>query len=164
MSKVALVIGLASILSFPAFAEDQVLDGTYTLVSSTRKILESGQVVDTYGKQPTGYINYGRDGRMLVVIVSDNKDRPAPDSVAAITDEQRANLFRTMVAYGGTYKFDGHSVEHHIDISWNQAWTGTTQIRDIQKVDDKLIYTSRPAPFAGDGKMSVVTLVWRKIP
>lgn len=164
MSKVALVIGLASILSFPAFAEDQVLDGTYTLVSSTRKILESGQVVDTYGKQPTGYINYGRDGRMLVVIVSDNKDRPAPDSVEAITDEQRADLFRTMVAYGGTYKFDGHSVEHHIDISWNQAWTGTTQIRDIQKVDDKLIYTSRPAPFAGDGKMSVVTLVWRKIP
>jgi hypothetical protein len=126
MSKVALVIGLASIFSFPAFAEDQVLDGTYTLVSSTRKILESGQVVDTYGKQPTGYINYGRDGRMLVVIVSDNKDRPAPDSVEAITDEQRADLFRTMVAYGGTYKFDGHSVEHHIDISWNQASTGTT--------------------------------------
>ena len=58
MSKVAWVIGLASTLSFPAFAEDQMLEGTYRLVSSTRKLLESGQVVDTFGKHPTGYINY----------------------------------------------------------------------------------------------------------
>jgi hypothetical protein len=47
MSKVALVIGLASTLSFPAFAEDQMLEGTSRLVSSTRKLLETGQVVDT---------------------------------------------------------------------------------------------------------------------
>jgi hypothetical protein len=52
MSKVALLIGLASTLSFPAFAEDQMLEGTYRLVSSTRKLLESGQVVDTFGKHP----------------------------------------------------------------------------------------------------------------
>ena len=79
MSKVALVIGLASTLSFPAFAEDQMLDGTYRLVSSTRKLLESGQVVDTFGKHPTGYINYGKDGRFLVLIVWDKNDRPAPE-------------------------------------------------------------------------------------
>ena len=28
---------------------------------------------------------------------------------------------------------------------------------------DKLIYTTRPAPFSGDGKMSVVTVVWEKV-
>jgi Lipocalin-like domain len=69
MSKVALVIGLATTLSFPAFAEDQMLGGTYRLVSSTRKLLETGQVVDTFGKHPSGYINYGKDGRFLVLIV-----------------------------------------------------------------------------------------------
>jgi Lipocalin-like domain len=163
MSKIALVIALISTLSLPVLADDRSLEGTYKLISSTRKILDTGQVVDTYGKQPTGYINYDRGGRMLVLIVSDKNNRPAPDKVADITDEQRANLFRTMVAYGGTYKFDGHSVEHHIDISWNQAWTGTTQTRDIQKEGDKLIYTTRPAPFSADGKMSVITLVWQKI-
>ena len=41
-------------------------------------------------------------------------------------------------------------------------WTGTTVIRDIQRDGDKLIYTTRPAPFAADGKMSVLTLVWQK--
>jgi hypothetical protein len=46
--------------------------------------------------------------------------------------------------------------EHHIDISWNEVWTGTTVIREIKKEGDKLVYTSAAAPFAGDGKMSVV--------
>ena len=163
MGKMALVIGFVSALCLPAHAEDQVLEGTYKLISSTRKILETGQVVDTYGKQPTGYINYGRDGRVLVLVVWDKNDRPAPDNIAGMTDEQRANLFRTMLAYGGTYKSDGHTIEHHIDISWNQAWTGTTQIRDVRKEGDKLIYTTRPAPFSADGKMSVVTVIWQKV-
>jgi Lipocalin-like domain len=68
-----------------------------------------------------------------------------------------------MTAYGGTYTFDGKSVQHHIDISWNEVWTGTTVIRDITKEGDKLIYTSPAAPFTGDGKMSEVTLVWEKV-
>jgi len=162
MSKTALVAALASIVSFPAFAGDQMLDGTYKLVSSTRKLLETGQVVDTFGKHPSGYINYGKDGRFLVLIVWDKNDRPNPENVKLITDQQRADLFRTMVSYGGTYTFDGHTVEHHVDISWNQVWTGTTVIRDVQWEGDKLIYTTRPADFTGDGKLSVSTLVWQR--
>jgi site-specific recombinase XerD len=33
----------------------------------------------------------------------------------------------------------------------------------IKKEGDKLVYTSAAAPFAGDGKMSVVSLVWEKV-
>jgi hypothetical protein len=54
MRKVALIIGLTSILSFPAFAEDLMLDGTYKLVSSTRKLSDTGEVVEAYGKHPNG--------------------------------------------------------------------------------------------------------------
>jgi hypothetical protein len=73
------------------------------------------------------------------------------------------NLFRTMQAYGGTYTFHGNSIEHHIDISFNELWTGTTVIRDIRRDGDRLIYTTKPAPFPKDGKMSVNTLVWEKV-
>ncbi len=139
------------------------LVGSYKLVASTRKVLDTGEVSDTFGKQPSGYIVYTPNGRMLVLVVSDKNDRPAPESGVGPTDEQSASLFRTMVSYGGTYDFDGHTVKHHIDISWNQAWTGTTQIRDVQKDGDKLIYTTRPAPWPVDGKMSVVTVVWQKV-
>jgi hypothetical protein len=139
------------------------LVGSYKLVASTRKVLDTGEVIDTWGKQPSGYIVYSSNGRMLVLIVSDKNDRPAPESGVAPTDEQAANLFRTMGAYGGTYEFDGHTVKHHIDISSNQTWTGTTQIRDVQRDGDKLIYTTRPYSFPADGKMSVVTVVWQKV-
>jgi hypothetical protein len=138
------------------------LPGLYKLVSSTRRVLDTGEVSDTFGEQPSGYIIYTPNGRMLVVIVSDI-DRPSPDSGVAPTDEQAAKLFRTMQAYSGTYDFDGRAVKHHIDMSWNQTWTGTTQIRDVQKDGDKLIYTTRPYPFPADGRMSVVTVVWQKV-
>ena len=54
---------------------------------------------------------------MLVLIVRGN--RPKPESLAKMTDQQRADLFRSMTSYGGTYKFDGKSIEHHIDISYS---------------------------------------------
>jgi Lipocalin-like domain len=137
------------------------LAGTYSLIRSTRKIVDTGEVLDTWGKNPKGFITYGKDGRMLVLIVSDN--RPKPESLAKMTDQQQAALFRTMSAYGGTYKFDGERVEHHIDISWNEIWTGTTVVRAVKKEGDKLVYTQPAAPFGSDGRMSLVTLVWEKV-
>jgi hypothetical protein len=169
----AAVIALAPLAEFTPFtahaqtnqstASTASLVGSYKLIASTRKVVDTGEVSDTFGKQPSGYINYFSDGRMLVLIVSDKNDRPALESGVAPTDEQAAKLFRTMVAYGGTYEFDGRAVKHHIDMSWNQTWTGTTQIRDVQKDGDKLIYITRPFPWPADGKMSVVTVVWQKV-
>jgi hypothetical protein len=66
-----------------------------------------------------------------------------------------------MSAYGGMYTFDGKKVEHHVDLSWNEVWTGTTVIREVKVEGDQLIYTTRP-PFGGDGRMSVITVVWEK--
>ena len=86
-----------------------------------------------------------------------------PESLAKMTDQQQADLFRTMCAYGGTYQFDGESVEHHIDISWNEIWTGTTVVKFVKKDGDKLIYTQPAAPFGSDGRMSLVTVVWEKL-
>ena len=111
--------------------------------------------------RPSARIYHDGNGRVLVLIVDAN--RPKAESLEKMTDEQRAQLFRTMNAYGGTYKFEGKTIEHHIDISANEVWTGTTQIRDIKKEGGKLVYTTRPAPFPSDGKMSVVTLVWEKV-
>ena len=78
---------------------DEELAGTYKLISSTRKIIDTGEVLDTWGANPKGFITYGKDGRMLVLIVTDS--RPKPESLAKMTDQQRAELFRTMSAYGG---------------------------------------------------------------
>ena len=138
-------------------AEDE-LAGTYKLISTTQTILETGQAV---AMNTRGFIMYGRDGRMMVLILTG--DRPKPASIDKITDQERVELFRSMVAYGGTYKFDGKTIEHHIDISSNEVWTGITQIRDVKREGGRLILITRPAPDPFDGKMVSATLVWEKV-
>jgi hypothetical protein len=153
--------GTVAALSLSSVVAQEGLAGTYKLVSSTRKILDTREILDTWGKNPKGFISYGNDGRMVALIVTD--ERPKPESIERMTDQQRADLFRTMTAYGGTYGFDGTRVQHHIDISWNEVWTGTTVVRNLKKEGDRLVYTSAAAPFSADGKMSEVTLVWEKV-
>ena len=65
------------------------LFGTWTLVSMTRTITETGEIVDLnpQGNPPFGFLMYGNDGRMLVLNLTSG--RPRPDSLDAITDEQR---------------------------------------------------------------------------
>ena len=160
MVRLAAVIALLLFAS-PGWAADDDIVGTYRLISAKRVILATGDTEDSYGKDPVGFITYGRDGRMMGMIVFSNRARA--ESLDKMTDQQRADLFRTMIAYGGTYIFHGNSVEHHIGISWNELWTGTTVIRDIKKEGDRLVYTTKPAPFPRDGKMSINTLVWEKV-
>jgi hypothetical protein len=84
---------------------DEELPGTCKLISSTRTIVETGEVKDSYGKQPKGHIMYGSDGRMLVLITHEGRPKP---SRTGMTDEDRAGQYQTMNAYGGTYKFHGN--------------------------------------------------------
>src|SRR5205823_3448093 len=116
-------------------------------ISSTRKILDTGEVLDTYGKKPKGSIMYGKDGRFLVIITYDG--RPKPETIEKTTDQQRIDLYKTLLAYGGTYTFDGKKVEHRIDLSSNEVWNGTTVTRDITNDGNRLVYTTHPAPFSG---------------
>src|SRR6516162_1513342 len=115
-----LAIGIITLCS-PALAGEEEIYGTWKLVSEQIKYLDTGEIIDTAaGRAPSGYVTYGKDGRMMALLV--RGVRPKPDSLATMTDQQRSALFSSMTAYGGTYKYDGSTVEHHIDISWNEVW------------------------------------------
>src|ERR1700722_2870628 len=135
------------------------LAGTYQLMSSSTKHLDTGEDVSDEGAK--GSIMYGADGRMLVLITYG--DRPKAESASKLTDDQRVALFRTMLAYGGTYEFDGKTMTHHVDICSDEIRCGTTFVRDVTIDGDRLIYTTRPQPGPIDGRMIVITLVWRKL-
>ena len=51
----------------PATAAEIDIVGTYKLVVEQRTIVDSGEVIPV--KNPQGYITYGADGRMMVVVV-----------------------------------------------------------------------------------------------
>jgi hypothetical protein len=138
---------------------EEELYGTYTLSSSTRHMADTGEVIPLGSEQ--GFITYSSDGRVLCLVIRGR--RPKVTSIEKMTDRERVRLFNSMLSYGGTYKFDGKTMEHHIDIAWNEVWTGTTLIRDVRRSGKQLIYTTRPAPDPSDGRLGFNTVVWEKI-
>jgi hypothetical protein len=141
--------------------EKEKLYGTWRLVSDVRQDVETGAKTDNFGKHPQGFLTYGRDGRMNVIEVAEQ--RPKPTDLAKLTDVDRAALFKTLLAYSGTFSFDGKVVTHHVDISWNNNWTGTNQIRNVRLEGPRLYITTNPQPSAIDGKLSVGILTWEKV-
>jgi Lipocalin-like domain len=95
-------------LSLPVSAAEYEFYGTYRLISTTRTVLDTGQIITFHGE--TGFITYGKDRRMMILAV--RGDRPKAESIEKMTDQQRAVLHRSMTAYAGTYKFDGNGASH----------------------------------------------------
>jgi len=153
------VLLLLSVRGIAADADELI--GTWRLVSYQCKLVATGETEEIFGKNPHGYITYGRDGRMMVLIASGR--RPRPGDLEKLTDQERADLFRTMISYAGTYTFDGNTVTHHIDISWNEVSTGTHQVRNVKLDGNRLTLSTNPQPRPQDGKMAVNTLVWEKM-
>ncbi len=161
MSRGAFLALIACIAAVSPAAAQETLDGTWKLISSQRTNQATGVTTDTFGANPQGFIMYNRDGHMMVLLTQ--AGRPRAESIAKTTDQQRRQLYSSMIAYAGTYQFDGKTIEHHIDLSWNELWSGTVQIRDVKRDGDRLIYTTRPAPSPVDGSMGFATLVWEKV-
>ena len=97
---------------------------------------------------------------MYAIITWENRITPR-DVVP--TDEERIKLFSTMISYAGTYTFDAEKVVHHVDISWNQNWTGTDQVRFYKLDGNTLTITSALSRNFTDGREGRSILVWEKL-
>lgn len=159
MRTIFVVFSLACLIPGSVNAADSAIVGTYRLISTTAKMLDTSEE-ERYTDE-SGYITYGADGRMVVLLVRGK--RPKPESLEKTTDQQRVELFRTMTAYGGTYTFDGKTVEHHVDISWNEVFTGMSLRRDVSFDGDRVALTTAPSRRSSDGKMGVRTLIFERV-
>ena len=134
--------------------------GTWTLRSTERKTLDTGETMPLWGAHPSGTLIYTAEGRMSALVLAEN--RKAPTS-AMPTEAEALSLFKSMVAYAGRYTIEPTRVIHHVEQSWNQAWTGTDVVRLYKFDGNRLTLTTAPAPNPRDGKMSVSTLVWERL-
>ena len=85
----------------------QHLIGTWKLIAAVREEISSGTKTEFLGPNPVGYINYGADGRMLVLTVGSGRRKPAGPKATSAEVEA---LFRSMTSYGGTYTIDGNEI------------------------------------------------------
>ncbi len=111
-----------------------------------------------FGENPTGYLSYSADGRMHAIGAASGRIMPAGTTAP---DHERAALYDTMFAYAGTYSVEAGKVIHHVDISWNPAWTGIDQIRAFQVNGNALILTTLAMDTAS-GTETHYAVIWEK--
>ena len=119
----------------------------------------AGERPTPYGDKPTGYLSYSADGRMHAIGAANGRVAPAS---GAPLDTERAALYDTMFAYAGTYSVEDGKVIHHVDISWNESWTGSDQIRLFEIIGDTLTVTTRITDPA-TGTEAHYAVVWEKV-
>ena len=79
------------------------------------------------------------------------------------TDVDRAEAFRSMVAYSGIYRVEDDRWITKVDITWNEASMGTEQTRFYRVQGDTLTVTTPWMPLVNyDGRIGRVILTWVK--
>lgn len=142
----------------PFVVDANRLLGTWKLKSHV-VTTAGGERSTPYGENPTGYLSYSADGRMQVIGAAKGRIVPAGSTPSG---DERVALYDTMFAYAGTYSVDAGKVIHHVDISWNEVWTGTDQTRFFEVNGNTLTLTTRITDPAS-GTEAHYAVVWERV-
>ena len=133
LRSLALVL-VALLVAQSAMADDRErLIGTWKLLSFDNEFQDGRPRSATllYGQNPTGFIILTAEGRMMAIVEGEGR-KPAN------TDEERAALLRTLLAYSGMYRVEGDKWITKVDVSWNSAYNGTDQVRVFKLEGNRL--------------------------
>lgn len=157
-------LALAVIMTGAAKAQDRTAShpvvSTWALKSHQQETVETGEKFFPRGQNPSGLLTYTADGRFSIINVPGDRKPPA---AILVTDAEALELFRGLTSYAGRYTLDGDKVTHHVEISWNQLWTGTDQVRTFKVDGDTLTIVAGPALNPRDGKKAISTLLWDRV-
>jgi len=158
MLRTALSILFLSLAAIHAHAADVV--GTWRLQSWVEEETETKITHNQFGEHPFGLITFTADGRVAVIFTDPSRKPPANPKA---TDAEATELYRTMVAYAGTYSIEGDKLTNRIEVAWNQTWNGTNQVRFVQIKDDRLTVKTQAfiSPFLNTRIVS--TLVFDRV-
>jgi hypothetical protein len=134
------------------------LVGIWKMVSFDIEDQESGQRKPFYGNAPPkGYMILTPEGRMMVLVASAGRE---PGQTA----EKQAALFSTMLSYTGLYGFEGDKFITAVDVSWNESWTGTDQIRFCKLYGGRLdvVTAWMPNPIDPEHRIARAILSWER--
>jgi hypothetical protein len=122
MARIALLVLAASCWS-GAYAEDnEKLVGLWKLISYELEFQDTGERQTPFGTHPNGYGVITGEGRTIAVLTAAGRSIPKSDA-------DRAAAFKTVIAYTEMLKVEGDHWTTHVDVTWNEAWNGTDQVR-----------------------------------
>ena len=132
-----LIVSVSSIAQAGDDAK-QKLRGVWKLESLAVESIETKERKGVFGKNPNGYLVITPE-RFTAILTGQGR-KPAR------TDEERSKLLQSMFAYTGPYAVEGDRLTTKVDVSWNESWTGTDQVRIFRLEGDMLLVETLPAP------------------
>jgi hypothetical protein len=130
--------------------------GVWKLISYENKPT-NGEVIQVYGPNPVGRIQYDKAGRMSAFLM--RPGRTAPQSMREATADELRQVQSGFVAYFGHFDVDEatRTVTHHVQGALNPAWPGTDLRRTYEFSGNRLMLRAA-SPTA------MLTLVWEREP
>ena len=141
-------------------SDASVLIGTWKQLTGTMVEEGSGVSRSNLSAAPNGYVNFCSDGRMLLLSLDSARKKPAGE---VPTPAEAEALYRSMIGYAGTYTVEGNKVAYDLDVTWNESWTGTKQVRFWSVEGDRLTVTTPEIVNPLTGKRSVFRLTFQKV-
>jgi hypothetical protein len=148
------VLGVFLILARPAFADDKdKLVGTWKVLSVVVEDEQTKEQTTFYGTHPKGCLIFLPSGRMMALLVGDQRKLQ--------TDEERSAAYRSMVAYTGKYYVEGNKWTIRPDVAWDEGYL-TDQVRYFKLDRDRLVVETAPAMSPDFGKVVRFIAVWQR--
>jgi hypothetical protein len=136
--------------------ERERLLGVWKLEAFEIEFQDTGERTPPFGAHPNGYIIFTAEGRMMALLTAAGRQVPQ-------TDAECAAALRSMYAYSGTYRLEGDRWLTKVDTAWNEAWTGTDQLRFYRFDGEKLVVTTPwGTPVGFEGRQTRGILTWVK--
>ena len=137
------------------------LIGSWKQLSGMVQEVDGGPPRSNLSAAPNGFMSFMADGRMVNLTV-DSSRKAAEHNPP--TEAEAAHLHRTLIGYAGQWRVEGNKVFYKVDVSWNQSWTGTEQMRYWRLEDaDTLRVSTDPMTNPLTGKTSVFTLTFERV-
>jgi hypothetical protein len=132
--------------------------GIWKLVSYEVEIQETGEILYSMGKKPSGFACFTKNNHVMVTLTGDERR-------AASNDQERAHLLNTIVSYAGTYRIEGNEWVTSVRVAWNPEWVNTEQRRRFEIQDNALrVFTTwRVMPNWADKGMQRSILTFSKV-
>jgi hypothetical protein len=133
------------------------LVGTWSLRAWEMEFQDSGKRERPAGDAPKGYLIFTSEGRVSAILTGTER-------AFGPSDEELASLFKSLIAYSGTYNVRGDHFVTRVDVSWNEIWNGTEQVRNFSIQDDRLEIVSAwlPYPTLPGSPIVRVLLSWQR--
>ena len=140
-------------------AEVHPIVGTWSLRSFTERDIKTDAISFPMGSSPRAAVVYTADGHVATIFTATGRRAPAEPRAS---DAEAAHLYRSMVAFAGRYEIHDNELIYHPEISWNEAWNGTRQVRYFEMSDGLLRIRSAPAASTLLNALTEMNMTWSR--